>query len=49
MITRMLANVALDGVIGAVPIAGDVFDVIWRANKRNMRILREWMDRDGVR
>ena len=49
VITRMLANVALDGVIGAVPVAGDVFDVLWRANKRNMRILRDWMDRDGVR
>jgi hypothetical protein len=49
VITRMLANVALDGVIGAVPVAGDLFDVMWRANKRNMRILREWIDREGVR
>ena len=44
----MLANVALDGAIGAVPVAGDVFDVLWRANKRNMRILREWIEREGV-
>lgn len=49
VITRMLANVALDGVIGAVPVAGDVFDVMWRANKRNVRLLREWIDREGVR
>jgi hypothetical protein len=49
VITRMLANVALDGFIGAVPVAGDVFDVMWRANKRNVRILREWLDRDGFR
>jgi hypothetical protein len=49
LIGRMLANVALDGVIGAVPVAGDVFDVMWRANKRNMRMLREWMDRDDIR
>ncbi len=48
LIGRMLANVALDGAIGAVPVAGDVFDVLWRANKRNMRLLREWMERDGV-
>lgn len=49
VITRMLANVALDGFIGAVPVAGDVFDVMWRANKRNVRILREWFDREGFR
>jgi len=49
VITRMLANVALDGVIGAVPVAGDVFDVMWRANKRNVRILREWIDRQDFR
>lgn len=49
LIGRMLANVALDGVIGAVPVAGDVFDVMWRANKRNMRMLREWIDRDDIR
>jgi hypothetical protein len=49
VIGRMLTNVALDGVIGAVPVAGDLFDVMWRANKRNMRLLREWIDREGIR
>lgn len=49
VITRMLANVLLDGVIGAVPVAGDLFDVMWRANKRNVRLLREWVDREGLR
>jgi hypothetical protein len=42
---RMLANVALEGTVGMVPIAGDAFDVMFRANIRNMRILRSWMDR----
>ncbi len=46
VLARMLGNVALDGLIGAVPVAGDVFDVLWRANKRNMRILREHLDRE---
>src|SRR6266540_13486 len=31
VIMRMLANVALDGFFGAVPVVGDAFDVIWRA------------------
>ncbi len=41
LLIRMIANVALDGVVGAVPLAGDVFDVMWRANRRNVRLLRE--------
>jgi hypothetical protein len=45
VIARMLGNVALDGVVGLVPFAGDAFDVMFRANVRNMRILREWMDK----
>jgi hypothetical protein len=44
---RMLGNVAIDGLIGAVPVAGDVFDVLWRANRRNVRILREHLERAG--
>lgn len=47
VIARMLGNVVLDGAVGAVPLVGDVFDVMWRANRRNMRILREWLERDG--
>ncbi len=44
-IARMAANVAVDGVIGAIPIAGDVFDMAFRANRRNIRILREHLER----
>jgi len=47
LIARMLYNVALDGLVGAVPLVGDAFDVIWRANKRNMRLLQDWLDREG--
>ena len=45
VVARMLGNVALDGVVGLVPCAGDAFDVMFRANVRNMRILRKWMDK----
>jgi hypothetical protein len=40
LIARMLVNVALDGVVGAVPLLGDAFDVMWRANRRNMALLQ---------
>jgi hypothetical protein len=42
---RMLGNVAVQGVVGAVPVAGDAFDVLFRANMRNARMLRRWMDK----
>jgi hypothetical protein len=44
LIARMLANVALDGVVGAVPVAGDLFDVAFRANRRNVALLRRHLD-----
>ena len=46
VIVRMLGNVALDGVFGAVPVVGDAFDVLWRANRRNVRLLVEWLERE---
>lgn len=46
LVGRMLANVAVDGAVGAVPLVGDAFDVLWRANRRNVRLLREWIDRE---
>jgi hypothetical protein len=46
LILRMLGNVALDGVVGVVPLAGDLFDVMWRANRRNMELLRDWLDKN---
>jgi hypothetical protein len=47
VIARMLGNVALDGVIGAVPLVGDLFDVMWRSNRRNMRLLQNWLAREA--
>jgi len=44
---RMLGNVAIQGVVGAVPVAGDAFDVLFRANMRNARLLRRWLERQG--
>jgi uncharacterized protein DUF4112 len=48
VIMRMIANVAFDSVITAVPVAGSVADVFFRANRRNMRLLREWLEREGL-
>jgi hypothetical protein len=45
---RMIGNVVLEGVVGAVPFVGDAFDVLFRANRRNIRILRDYMEREGL-
>ena len=40
LFARMAANVALEAALGAVPVAGDAFDVFFRANRRNVALLR---------
>ena len=40
-IARMIGNVAVDTAIGAVPFAGDLFDVFFKSNQRNLRIIHE--------
>jgi hypothetical protein len=44
LVWRMLGNVAIDGLFGAVPLVGDAFDVAWRANRRNLKLLRDHLD-----
>jgi hypothetical protein len=44
---RMVVNVAVEGVVGAVPLLGDAFDVAFRANRRNVQILRDYFERAG--
>lgn len=38
-VVRMVANVGIEVVIGAIPILGDAFDIAWRANRRNYALL----------
>ena len=42
---RMAGNVAFDTAIGAIPLAGDVFDLLFRSNSRNLRIVRRHLDK----
>ena len=49
LLARMAANVALEGLIGTVPVAGDAFDVFFRANRRNVALLRQHFARAGYR
>lgn len=40
-LTRMAGNLVLDAVVGVVPLFGDLFDMAWKANDRNLRLLEE--------
>jgi hypothetical protein len=40
LFARMVANVLLEGTVGVVPVAGDAFDVFFRADRRNVALLR---------
>ena len=44
VLIRMALNVAVEGIVGVIPFAGDVFDAAWKANQRNVRLLERWMD-----
>jgi hypothetical protein len=39
-VARMVANVALDTLFGAIPLVGDVFDVAWKSNRKNLALLQ---------
>jgi hypothetical protein len=48
VVLRMLLNVAIEAVVGAIPILGDLFDAGWKANVRNMRLLHQSIDAPGA-
>jgi hypothetical protein len=38
---KMIRNLVVDAAVGAVPLAGDVFDVYFRAHRRNLKLLQK--------
>lgn len=38
-VTRMVVNVGIEVLVGTIPIVGDMFDIAWRANRRNYALL----------
>src|SRR6185437_12211334 len=43
-LVRMVVNVGIEVVVGSVPIVGDMFDIAWRANRRNYALLTGSLD-----
>lgn len=48
VIARMLLNLAIDALVGSVPVLGDLFDAGWKANDRNVRLLHRVVDAPGA-
>ncbi|MFL5333251.1 MAG: DUF4112 domain-containing protein [Geminicoccaceae bacterium] len=46
VLLRMLANIGADALLGVVPIAGDLLDFVFKANRRNVALLRRHLGRD---
>ena len=44
VLARMLGNVVIDTAVGSIPVLGDLFDVGWKANSRNLRLLEAQLD-----
>src|SRR4029079_6158444 len=45
VVLRMLANVAVDTIAGTVPLIGDLFDVAFKSNLRNVALLERALER----
>ena len=43
-LVRMTFNIAIESIFGIIPFAGDLFDVAWKANLRNVKLLNRWLE-----
>jgi len=44
-LARMAANIGVDTAVGAIPVAGDLFDFAFRSNTRNLKLIKRHLDR----
>lgn len=45
VLARMIANVGLDWAVGSIPVLGTIFDIAFKANRRNLDLLHEHLER----
>jgi hypothetical protein len=44
VLLKMVFNVAVEAVVGVLPVLGDFFDMAWKANQRNVQLLGDYLD-----
>jgi len=42
VLARMTLNILIDALFGSIPILGDIFDMAFKANMRNMRLMQQY-------
>jgi Domain of unknown function (DUF4112) len=47
-LARMIGNVALDTIVGEIPLLGDLFDAGWKANTKNLALLEAQLERPAA-
>jgi hypothetical protein len=47
ILIKMAFNVAIDALLGAIPLFGDFFDFTWKANLRNVQLLHAYLEQPG--
>jgi hypothetical protein len=46
VLLKMTGNVLIDFIVGSVPVLGSIFDFMYKANTRNIRLMREYYEQD---
>lgn len=46
LLARMIGNSTIDFVLGSVPLVGDAFDAVFKANRKNARLLKRHLERN---
>jgi len=44
-VSRMIVNIGVELVVGMIPVFGDMFDVAWKSNRRNCRLIEQHLDK----
>ena len=46
VLLKMAGNIAIDTGIGAIPIVGDIFDMFFKSNTKNLNLVLEWIEKN---
>lgn len=49
VLARMVVNLAVDAAVGTIPVVGDLIDAAFKVNRRNLDLVRDWLDRRAMR
>lgn len=43
VLAQMVLNIVLESIVGTLPVLGDLFDVVWKANLKNLELIEDYM------